>query len=182
MRRLFRSVLPELPPSVRQPQYDRETLKIGMAHIGVGAFHRCHQAEFIDDMLETRFGRWGVLGVNLTAPSLTELLAPQDCFYSRTLRQDARAEIRIIGALRQVIDIADKASADAAVAALGGSEISVATITVTEKGYCLTPSTGALELDNPALRADLDGGFPPRTLLGLLALALDRRRQTAGRR
>ena len=180
MRRLSRGLLPELPPSVRQPQYDRESLKIGMAHIGVGAFHRCHQAEFIDDMLEARFGRWGVLGVNLTAPSLADLLAPQDCLYSRTLRQDARAETRIIGALRDVIDVTDKASADGAVAALGGPEISVATITVTEKGYCLTPSTGALDLDNPALRADLEGGFPPRTLLGLLALALDRRRRTGG--
>ena len=89
MRHLSRSVLPELPPSVRQPHYDRESLKIGMAHIGVGAFHRCHQAEFIDDMLEARFGRWGVLGVNLTTPSLAELLTPQDCLYSRTLRQDA---------------------------------------------------------------------------------------------
>ena len=179
MRRLCSSHLPELPASVRQPQYDRESLKIGMAHIGVGAFHRCHQAEFIDDMLDARFGRWGALGINLTAPCLADLLVPQDCLYSRTLRQNARAETRIIGALRQVIDVTDKASADAAIAALGGPEISVATITVTEKGYCLTPSTGALDLDNPALRADLEGGSPPRTLLGLLALALDRRRRTA---
>jgi fructuronate reductase len=178
MRRLSRSVLPRLPPSVRQPQYDRESLKIGMAHIGVGAFHRCHQEEFVDDMLEARFGRWGVLGVNLTEPGLTDLLARQDCLHSRTLRQDDRAESRIIGALRDVIDVTDKLSADAAIAALGGLEISVATMTVTEKGYCLTPATGELELDNPALRSDLDGGFPPRTLLGLLALALDRRRQT----
>ena len=180
MRRLSRSLLPGLPPSVRKPQYDRESLKIGMAHIGVGAFHRCHQAEFIDDMLEARFGPWGVMGVNLTAPSLADILDPQDCLYSRTLRQDARVETRIIGALRQVIDVTDKVSADRAIAALGGSDISVATITVTEKGYCLTPSTGALDLDNPALRADLEGGFPPRTLLGLLALALKRRRQTGG--
>ena len=54
-------------------------------------------------------------------------------------------------------------------------------MTVTEKGYCLTPSTGALDFDNPALRADLEGGFPPRTLLGLLALALERRRQMGGK-
>ena len=78
-------------------------------------------------------------------------MTPQDCLYSRTLRQDDRAETRIIGALREVIDVADKASADAAIAALSGPEISVATMTVTEKGYCLTPSTGALDLDNPAL-------------------------------
>ena len=179
MRRLNRSVLPELAAPVRQPRYDRESLEIGIAHIGVGAFHRCHQAEFIDDMLEARFGRWGVLGVNLTAPNLAGLLAPQQCLYSRTLRQDERSETRIIGALRQVIDVNDKASAEAAVAALGGDQISVVTMTVTEKGYCLTPSTGALDFDNPALRADLEGGFPPRTLLGLLALALERRRQDA---
>ncbi len=181
MRRLDRSLLPELPPSVRQPRYDRESLEIGIAHIGVGAFHRCHQAEFIDDMLEARFGRWGVLGVNLAAPSLAGLLAPQQCLYSRTLRQDERSGTRIIGALRQVIDVNDKASAEAAVAALGGSQISVVTMTVTEKGYCLTPSTGALDFDNPALRADLEGGFPPRTLLGLLALALERRRRMGGK-
>ncbi len=180
MRRLSRSVLSDLPRSVRQPQYDRENLKIGMAHIGVGAFHRCHQEEFIDDMLEARFGRWGVLGVNLTAPNLTDLLSPQDGLYSRTLREDDHAETRIIGAMRQVIDVLDEASADYAIAALSGPEISVATMTVTEKGYCLTPSTGALDLDNPALRADLKGGFPPRTLLGLLTLALDRRRQVGG--
>jgi len=77
VRRLNRRLLQELPSSVRQPQYDRESLEIGIAHIGAGAFHRCHQAEFIDDMLEARFGRWGVLGVNLTAPNLADLLIPR---------------------------------------------------------------------------------------------------------
>ncbi len=157
MRRLSRGILAELPRSVRRPQYDREKLTIGMAHIGVGAFHRCHQAEFVDDMLEAQFGPWGVVGVNLRSPRLADLLAPQDCLYSRTLRQDARAETRIIGALRQVIDVEDHSSAEAAVAALGVPSIRVATITVTEKGYCLTPSTGALDFDNPALDADLSG-------------------------
>jgi fructuronate reductase len=151
-----------------------------MAHIGVGAFHRCHQAEFVDDMLEARFGPWGLLGVNLKAPRLADLLAPQDCLYSRTLKEDARAETRIIGALRQAIDIEDGTSAEAAAAALAGPSIRVATITVTEKGYCLTPSTGALDLENPELKADLEGAWPPRTLVGLLALALERRRTSGG--
>jgi fructuronate reductase len=86
MRRLSRRLSPELDRSVRRPSYDRDRLEIGIAHIGVGAFHRCHQAEFIDDMLEARFGRWGVLGVNIRAPRLADLLSPQDCLYSRTLR------------------------------------------------------------------------------------------------
>jgi fructuronate reductase len=154
MRRLSRDLLPDLSPSVRRPQYDRENLPIGMAHIGVGAFHRCHQAEFTDDMLEAKFGPWGVLGVNLKAPPLAELLTPQDCLYSRTVRQDARAETRVIGALRQVIDVEDETSAEAAVAALAAPSVRVATMTVTEKGYCLTPSTGALDRQNPDLTAE----------------------------
>src|SRR5271170_4889374 len=114
MRRLSRHLLQELDRSARRPSYDRDRLEIGIAHIGVGAFHRCHQAEFIDDMLEAQLGPWGVLGVNLKAPRLADLLAPQDCLYSRTLRQGARAETRIIGALREVIDVEDEASGEAA--------------------------------------------------------------------
>ena len=92
MQRLSEERLAKQPPSVRRPQYDRTSLQIGMAHIGVGAFHRCHQAEYTDDMLEAKFGRWGVLGVNLKPPRLADLLGPQDCLFSRTLRQDERAE------------------------------------------------------------------------------------------
>jgi fructuronate reductase len=180
MRRLSRRLLTELPRSARRPSYDRDKLTIGIAHIGVGAFHRCHQAEFVDDMLEARFGPWGLLGVNLKPPRLTDLLAPQDCLYSRTLKDGARAETRIIGSLRQTIDVEEEASAEAAVAALAGPSIRVVTMTVTEKGYCLTPATGALDLDNPELEADLQGSWPPRTLMSLLALALERRRTSGG--
>ena len=125
MRRLSRRLCRNCLESVRRPQYDRENLSIGIAHIGVGAFHRCHQAEFIDDMLEAQLGPWGVLGVNLKAPRLADLLAPQDCLYSRTLRQGARAETRIIGALREVIDVENEASGEVAVAALADPPIRV---------------------------------------------------------
>ena len=84
MRRLSESALSELAPSVRRPGYDWRRLPVGMAHIGVGAFHRCHQAEFTDEMLEARFGPWGVVGINLRAPRLADLLAGQDHLYTRT--------------------------------------------------------------------------------------------------
>ena len=149
-----------------------------MAHIGVGAFHRCHQAEFTDDMLEARFGRWGVVGINLYPPRLSEMLAPQDRLYSRTLRQGERAETRIIGSIMRTIDVLEPASAEAAIRMLARPSMRVVTMTVTEKGYGLIPATGALDLDNPRLRADLEGASPPRTLLGLLAPAMERRRAT----
>ena len=176
MRRLAEASLSDLAASVRRPRYDRARLQAGMAHIGVGAFHRCHQAEFTDDMLEARFGPWGVIGINLYPPRLGSLLAPQDHLYSRTLRQGDRAESRIVGSIVQSLDVVDRASAEAAVEALALPTLEVVTMTVTEKGYCLMPACGALDPDNPDLRADSEGAFPPRTLLGLLALAMERRR------
>ena len=108
-----------------------------MAHVGVGAFHRCHQAEFTDDLLEARFGPWGVVGINLYPPRLSEMLAPQDHLYSRTLRQGERAETRIIGSILQTIDVLDPASAEAAIRMLAAPSLHVVTMTVTEKGYGL---------------------------------------------
>ena len=176
MRRLAEASLSELARSARRPAYDRALLGVGMAHIGVGAFHRCHQAEYTDDMLEARFGPWGVVGINLRPPRLEALLAPQDHLYSRTLKEGARAESRIIGSILQSFDVTDAASAEAAIHALASPSLRVVTMTVTEKGYGLVPASGGLDVDDPCLRADIEGALPPRTLLGLLAEALERRR------
>ncbi len=178
MRRLAEASLSELSQTVRRPRYDRSRLRVGMAHIGVDAFHRAHQGEFTDDMLEAKFGSWGVLGINLHPPRLSELLAPQDHLYSRTLRHAARSETRILGSILQSVDILDAPSAEAAIRTLAAPSLHVVTMTVAEKGYGLVPASGALDLDNPQLRADIAGAAPPRTLLGLLALAIDRRRAT----
>ena len=66
--RLGQSMLGRLPAGVEGPAYDRARLAAGMAHIGVGAFHRCHQAEYTDDLLAQRFDRWGVIGINVRPP------------------------------------------------------------------------------------------------------------------
>jgi len=178
--RLSQDHLARLPQRVRRPHYDRAKLRIGMAHIGVGAFHRCHQAEFTDDMLEARFGDWGVVGINLREPRLVDLLAAQDGLFSRTLRQDGGARTRVVGCLRSVIDATDPEPSALAVQTLAASSLGVVTMTVTEKGYCRVPATGALDLIDPDIAHDLCGAAPPRTLPGLLCLALERRRMTHG--
>jgi len=170
------STLQGLPADIRRPAYDRETLAIGMAHIGVGAFHRCHQCEFTDDMLEADFGRWGVLGINLKPPLLSATLGRQDGLYSRTLRDGTSEATRIIGSMRQVMDVGTADEAEAAIARLASREIDVVTLTLTEKGYGHVPATGRLDPDRPDIAADLGGGAVPETALGLLARALDRRR------
>jgi fructuronate reductase len=180
MRRLSSKVLNDLPARMRRPAYDRARLAIGMAHIGVGAFHRCHQAEFTDDMLEARFGAWGVLGVNLREPRLGEILAPQDGLFTRTLRQDQRSETRVIGSILKAIDVENAATSAAAIDGLAAPEIGVVTMTITEKGYCHIPATGQLDVDHVGVRADLSAdegdAAPPATALGLLARVCERRK------
>ena len=178
--RLSPATLTKVGPEIRRPAYRRENLQIGMAHLGVGAFHRCHQAVFTDDMLETRMGRWGVIGINIRPPRLADSLGIQDGLYTATLRQGATAETRVIGSLRHVIDGETASGLDAALATLADPDIDVVTMTLTEKGYCHIPSTGGLDAANADMLADAAGGAMPKTALGLLALALDRRREQHG--
>ena len=110
-----------------------------MAHIGVGAFHRCHQAEYTDDLLARRFDRWGVVGINIREPALAGTLGRQDGLYTRLIRQDDRVEARVIGSIVRVVDSQD--SAEPALDVLASPDIDVVTLTVTEKGYCHRPAT-----------------------------------------
>ena len=178
MQRLSQRTLANLPAAIRRPGYDRAAVPVGLAHIGVGAFQRCHLCDFTEDMLERRPGPWGVVGVNLRPPLLGSLLQPQNGLYSRTLRQGERAETRVIGAIRRVVDAGNAAGADAAVAELAAPEIRAITMTITEKGYCRVPSTGRLDWSDAELMRDHAGGGSPATALGLLAAMFERRRAT----
>lgn len=178
MRRLSARTLGEVPANVQIPRYDRQGIRIGMAHIGVGAFHRCHQAEFTEDVLEQGFADWGVVGINLHPPSLKDALDPQDGLYSRTLRKGEHAETRILGCIRRLIDGA--AAVDDAQAALADASIAAATMTVTEKGYCHIPATGTLDETHPDIVHDLRHPDRPRSAVGLIVAALDRRRKSHG--
>lgn len=175
MKRLDRSTLGSLPAAVRRPGYDRTRLAVGMAHLGVGAFHRCHQAEYTDDMLEAEFGPWGVVGINLRPPRLSPTLGVQDGLYTRRLEADDRPpDLRVIGSILAVIDA--EADLTAALATVADPAVQVMTLTVTEKGYCHVPSTGTIDTDHPDIVHDLASPETPRSVPGVLVAALERRR------
>ena len=126
------ALVDRLPPDVRKPAYDRAALQPGIAHIGVGAFHRCHQAEYTEDLLEQHFDRWGLIGINIRPPSLANTLGQQGTLYTRLIRQNDEIEARIIGSIVRVIDSQD--SAVPALEVLASPDIEMVTMTVTEKG------------------------------------------------
>ena len=164
--------------NARHPAYDAGTLRVGMAHLGVGAFHRAHQAVFTDDAIEAAGGDWGIVGVSLRRPDAAAALSPQDGLYTLELRA-AEPTRRIIGALRRVITAPHEP--EIALAALADPAVRVITVTVTEPGYALGPD-GALDLAHPDIVHDLTLPDRPRSAIGWLVAALARRREAgAGR-
>ncbi|RWC25032.1 MAG: mannitol dehydrogenase family protein [Mesorhizobium sp.] len=172
------ALLERLPAAVQKPAYHRAALAAGMAHLGVGAFHRCHQAEYTDDLLASQFDRWGVIGINIRPPHLAETLGRQSGLYTRLIRENSHIEARVIGSILEVVD--SQASAAPALEVLSSPDIDLVTMTVTEKGYCHIPSSGQLDLSHPDIVHDLANPEAPRSVPGLLARALERRRVTHG--
>lgn len=179
--RLATQTLDQLPPTIRRPAYDRSRLKAGIVHIGIGAFHRCHQAEYTDDALEAAFGDWGIVGINLRPPSLSAVLDPQDGLYCRELRNNGTVERRIIGALKAHISVQDnvgdpaRQTLAAALQRTAAPDIQAITLTITEKGYCHIPATGELDLDHPDIIHDIRHPEQPLSAPGFLLRALSMR-------
>ena len=174
MKRLCHQALADLPADVARPAYDRGQVRTGVVHLGVGAFHRAHQAVVFDDALAAGDLRWGVLGASLRSPGVAEQLNPQDGLYTLVVRDGTEEGLRVIGSGRGVLIAAQDPAA--LVAAMADPDVHIVTLTVTEKGYCLDPATGALRLDDPDIAADLADLARPRTAPGFIVSALAARR------
>jgi fructuronate reductase len=174
LRRLSMSTLHHAAKNVRLLGYDRASLRVGIVHLGLGAFARAHLAEYTDDALARASGDWGITGVSLRRPDQRDRLAPQDGLYSVLQRDGSGLQARIIGCVQCVLVAPDSPSA--VVAAMADPACRIVSLTVTEKGYCHDPATGRLDLAHPDVRADLAHPAAPRSAIGLMTAALERRR------
>ena len=171
--RLCDATLDGLPPDVVRPAYARAQTRIGVVHLGPGAFHRAHQAWVFDRMLASD-PTLAISAVSLRGDAVRQALAPQDGLYS-LIERETRPTIQVIGALREVLTA--PRDPQAVLARLADPAVRYVTVTVTEKGYCLTPE-GRLDLDHPDIRHDLARPPVPRSLYGWLAEGLRRRGRT----
>lgn len=154
---------------VARPAYDPAAVAPGILHFGPGAFHRAHQADFLDRLLAAD-PRWGIVGVSLRSTAVTDALAAQQGLYTLTIR-DAVPARRVIGALRGWVG---PGQAEAVARWLADPRIRLVSATVTEKGYCLD-AAGELDRAHPDVVHDLAGGTP-RSLIGWLVRGLAARR------
>ncbi len=165
-------------PDVRGPAL--VPARTGVVHLGLGAFHRAHQAVLTEDAAAvTGDDRWGVLGVTQRSPRVVEQLAPQDGLYGVLTLDTDRSDLRVVGALREAVFPGTGTPRVLTTVADPGTH--VVTLTVTEKGYRLDPH-GRADVADEQVRADLAAlrdasDEAARSATGLLVRALDRRRR-----
>jgi fructuronate reductase len=157
---------------VQLPTYDRTQVQTGVVHFGPGAFHRVHQAFYLDEALHSDL-RWGICEVALQSTGVRDALAPQDGLYTIAVL-DKNPSYRIIGAVKELL--VAKESPRTVLSRLIDPATKLITATITEKGYCLRPD-GGLDTAHPDIQHDLATPDAPRTLVAYLAHALKQRRQ-----
>jgi len=151
------------------PTYDRARIAPGILHLGIGAFHRAHQAVYVDRFLAT-CPSWGIIGVSLRRPATATALKPQNGLYTLAVKGSGGTDTRIVGSVLDVLHFGE--DPDRVISLIADPAIRIVSLTVTEKGYCLRD--GGLDTDDPEVAADLTGR-PPQTMPGVLATGLVRR-------
>ena len=159
-------------------QYDRASCAVGVVHLGFGAFHRAHQAVYIDDyMAKSSDLRWGIAAVNLRAsegPQFQEAaddVARHDGYYLKSISADSLIELRRVRSHVQFSNWCEAPQETEALLSL--PSVQLVTITVTESGYYTDPD-GNLNLADPLVASEISGGAV-QSVYGYLRAALNAR-------
>lgn len=166
-----------LPETVRLPQYDRERLRTRIVHFGFGAFHRAHQALLTDRVLNAQGGDWGICEISLfSGDRLMAQLREQNHLFTVLEKGAAGNEAIVVGAVNECLN-AKLDSLDAIIEKFCEPQVAIVSLTITEKGYCIDPATGKLDLTQPRIAHDLQHPAEPHSAPGILVEALHRRRE-----
>ncbi len=168
--------LANLGGSVRVPSYRRDQLTAGILHIGVGNFHRAHQAVYLDDLFNIGEGRdWAIIGAGVREADevMRQKLLAQD-WYTTVVEQEAgNSEAHVTGAM---IDYIKPGDTKALLEKLADSAIRIVSLTITEGGYYINSATGKFDPAHPDMVHDAVNPDNPKTVFGLLLAGLRRRR------
>lgn len=160
------------------PTFDRKEYKMGIVHIGVGGFHRAHQA-FYTHQLQEQYNdtQWGICGIGIRKEDqrIHDALTKQDGLYTLIIKHpDGTIEPQIIGS---ILDFELGAETpDRVLDRMAHQDTKIVSLTITEGGYNFNPSTGAFDFENPNIQSELKHPEAPKTVYGFLTAALKRRR------
>ncbi|MEO9947311.1 mannitol dehydrogenase family protein [Paraglaciecola sp.] len=144
-----------------------------IVHLGIGAFHRAHQAVYTQDANEMCDDNWQIIGVSLRSASVQEQLMPQNGLYSVCQTDVSGNSNSVMSVIKSVLVLPNEP--EKVLTALGQENTHIVSLTVTEKGYCHDPASGNLDCENAQIRHDLDNLSVPTTAIGLLVSSLKER-------
>ena len=166
-----------LPETVQLPQYDRRSLRSRIVHFGFGAFHRAHQALLTDRVLNALGGDWGICEISLfSGDQLMTQLRAQDHLYTVLEKGAEGNNAYVVGVVNECLN-ARLDSLAAIIEKFCEPQVAIVSLTITEKGYCIDPATGKLDLTQPRIAHDLQNPGEPHSAPGILVEALSRRRE-----
>jgi len=164
--------LDDLHPAIDVPDYDRDALVPAVVHIGVGGFHRAHQAVYFDDLARSgRSSEWGVVGVGLHSPRMRDALVGQDNLYAVVERGPESDQVHVVKVITDYLYAPDDPGA--VLDRLTDERTRLVTLTITGSSY----PTGALDPEDPDVAADVRTPETPGTAFGYVVEALRRRRE-----
>ena len=179
MTRLANATLTDIASVMPVPTYDRDSLRIGIVHFGVGGFHRSHQAMYLDRLMsEGKALDWAICGVGILPNDarMRDALHTQDGLYTLVLRHpDGSEEVRVIGSIADYLFAPD--DPQAVIDRLADPGVRIVSLTVTEGGYAVDTATGAFDTALPAIAHDLTGDNLPQSVFGLVVAGLAKRRE-----
>lgn len=168
-----------LPSNVDVPTYDRSKVKAGIVHIGVGGFHRAHQAAYINELLKIPGNeQWGICGVGLLEAnrSLRDVLTKQDNLYTLTIRHpNGHVANTVIGSMVEFLFAPE--NKQAVIEKMAHAETKIVSLTITEGGYNFHPATGEFDYSNPDIVHDIANPSEPITAFGYITAALKHRKE-----
>ncbi|HAT3902917.1 TPA: mannitol dehydrogenase family protein [Citrobacter koseri] len=166
-----------LPEGVLTPRYDRQQLQTRIVHFGFGAFHRAHQALLTDRVLNAQGGDWGICEISLfSGDRLMSQLREQNHLYTVLEKGANGNQAIIVGVVKECLNAKLDSLADI-IEKFCEPQVAIVSLTITEKGYCIDPATGSLDVSNPRIIHDMQHPTEPHSAPGILVEALHRRRE-----
>ena len=175
--KLSAATLKALPPSVTVPNYDRHPRRNCIVHVGVGGFHRAHQASYLDDLLRgADAADWSLCGVALLPRDelIFRTMRQQDCLYTVVRRSRGGDSAQVMGSIMEILFAPE--NPEAVMEKMASPECRIVSLTITEGGYYFNQGTGRFDDSHPDIIHDLADPSHPVGVFGYIAEALARRK------
>ncbi len=171
--------LAEIANRITCPTYNRSTIKTGIVHVGIGGFHRAHEAFYTDELLQNQANSdWGICGVALLDfdTKIYNTLKEQNGLYTLIIKElDGTLTKRVIGAIVEYLFAPENPSK--VIEKMASADVKIITLTITEGGYNYNEATKAFDFNNPLIQHDLENAQAPKTIFGYLTQALKLRKE-----